>query len=181
MNAVTIVHDLPASFVTPSAKPCVMDRWFDAEQHHRRSIRLNGYDYAQPGAYFIPICTHDRSWLFGEIIDQNMRLNVAGLAAETAWAAIPTHFPRVRLDAFVVMPNHVHGIIVITPTIEITPGGLSAYDHPLRSPDPIRSVRATHASPQPRRPTGPPRSSLGAILGSYKSAAARQINRLHGT
>jgi len=150
-----------------------MTRGFDAEHHQRHSIRLSGYDYAQPGAYFVTICTQDRIHLFGEIIDHDMHLNVAGLAAETAWAAIPAHFQRVRLDAFVVMPNHVHGIIFILPTTAVSSDGRDRADH---------TVGATHASPlPPQRPIGPPRCSVGAIVGSYKSAVTRRINRLNGT
>jgi putative transposase len=80
--------------------------------HHRRSIRLSGYDYAQSGAYFMTICTHNRQYLFGDIADGEMQLNDAGRMVERCWNDIPTHFPHVELDAFVVMPNHVHFIVV---------------------------------------------------------------------
>ena len=86
---------------------------FDPDKHHRRSIRLKEHDYSQPGAYFVTICTRDRACLFGEIVDGEMRLNEAGEIARGCWEEIPRHFPLVELDAFVVMPNHVHGIIVI--------------------------------------------------------------------
>ncbi|SEF46589.1 transposase [Nitrosomonas ureae] len=81
--------------------------------HHRRSIRLQGYDYSQAGAYFITVCTHNRMPLFGEIVDGVMALNTAGQIVEKCWCAIPEHFPQVTLDGFVVMPNHVHGIITV--------------------------------------------------------------------
>ncbi|WP_107788026.1 transposase [Nitrosomonas ureae] len=81
--------------------------------HRRKSIRLQGYDYSQAGAYFITICTHDRMPLFGEIVDGVMVLNTAGQIVEKCWGAIPEHFPQVTLDEFVIMPNHVHGIITI--------------------------------------------------------------------
>lgn len=81
--------------------------------HRRQSIRLQGYDYSQAGAYFITICTHNRAPLFGEIIDGVMVLNTAGQIVEKYWCAIPEHFPQVTLDEFVVMPNHVHGIITV--------------------------------------------------------------------
>jgi putative transposase len=81
--------------------------------HHRKSIRLQGYDYSGAGLYFITICTHDRLPLFGEIIDGEMILNDAGIEAEKCWRAIPEHFPSVTLHEFVIMPNHVHGIIAI--------------------------------------------------------------------
>lgn len=85
----------------------------DPEQHHRRSIRLPGYDYAEPGACFVTICTKDRLCLFGEVVAGEMRLNAAGHIAHQCWSDIPNHFPHVQLDAFIVMPNHVHGILVI--------------------------------------------------------------------
>ncbi len=83
-------------------------------KHHRRSIRLKGYDYTQPGAYFVTIVTHGRECLFGEIVDGEMRLNRAGQIARQEWERLPRRFPHVQLDAFVIMPNHIHGIIVIT-------------------------------------------------------------------
>jgi len=87
---------------------------YDPNRHHRRSIRLSGYDYSQAGAYFITICTQDRACLFGDVVDGEMRLNDAGRVAQQCWRQIPAHFPNVELDEFVVMPNHVHGILVIT-------------------------------------------------------------------
>lgn len=86
----------------------------DPHKHHRRSIRLQGYDYTQAGAYFVTICTQDRACLFGEVVDGEMRLNDAGQMVQAEWNALPDRFPSVGRDAFVVMPNHVHGIIVIT-------------------------------------------------------------------
>jgi hypothetical protein len=86
----------------------------DTEAHQRRSIRLAGYDYAQAGAYFVTICAGGRNCLFGEIIDGEMQLNDAGRVATRCWNEIPAHFHHAALDEFVVMPNHVHGIIFIT-------------------------------------------------------------------
>jgi putative transposase len=86
---------------------------YGREKHHRHSIRLPGYDYAQPGAYFVTICTKDRLCLFGEVVAGQMRLNDAGCIVRQCWSDIPNHFPHVQLDAFIIMPNHVHGILVI--------------------------------------------------------------------
>jgi REP element-mobilizing transposase RayT len=86
---------------------------YNPDIHHRRSIRLKGYDYSQAGLYFVTICTHQRLPLFGEIIEGKMILNEAGMVAEKCWLAIPEHFPQVKLEEFVIMPNHVHGIIQI--------------------------------------------------------------------
>jgi len=79
--------------------------------HHRKSIRLKGYDYSREGLYFITICTHNRECLFGEIVDGNMILNEAGKIADACWQDIPNHFPNAVLHEYIVMPNHVHGII----------------------------------------------------------------------
>ena len=86
---------------------------YDPGRHHRRSIRLRGYDYTSAGAYFITICAHRRECLFGEVVDGVMRLNVYGRVVDACWQAIPDHFPHVMLDVYVIMPNHVHGIIAI--------------------------------------------------------------------
>ncbi len=79
----------------------------------RPSLRLPDYDYAQPGGYFVTICTLDRVCRFGEIRDGEMCLNDAGRMISTVWEALPQRFPHVTLDAFVVMPNHLHGIVMI--------------------------------------------------------------------
>jgi putative transposase len=84
------------------------------ETHRRRSLRLQGYDYAQAGAYFVTICTQDRKCLFGEVADGAMRLNDAGHMAAAVWSNMLEHFPKIELDMFVVMPNHLHGIIVLS-------------------------------------------------------------------
>jgi putative transposase len=79
----------------------------------RRSIRLKGYDYRLPGAYFITLVSWLRECSFGEIVDERIQLNSIGKIIQKEWRQLPRHFPQIRLDAFVVMPNHVHGIIVI--------------------------------------------------------------------
>ena len=84
-------------------------------KHNRRSIRLNHYDYSQPGSYFVTICTHAKSPLFGEIIDGEMVLNDLGKIVEQCMSEILIHYPDVELDKWVIMPNHVHMIIVIYP------------------------------------------------------------------
>jgi putative transposase len=86
---------------------------YNSDSHHRRSIRLPGYDYAQAGAYFVTVVAHERACLFGEIVDGEVILNDAGKCALSCWHEIPSHFPHVVLDEFAVMPNHVHGIIFI--------------------------------------------------------------------
>lgn len=77
------------------------------------SARKPGWDYAANGAYFITICTRDRRRFFGDIQNRKMNLSIAGEIAHKFWHEIPDRFPHVQLDAFVVMPNHIHGILVI--------------------------------------------------------------------
>ncbi len=90
---------------------------------HRRSVRLKGFDYTRAGAYFITMVTQDRLPLFGEIVGGEICLSPLGTVARQQWERLPRRFPHVGLDEFVVMPNHVHGIIVI-------------YDDILDIPDP---------------------------------------------
>ncbi|MBN1873621.1 MAG: hypothetical protein JXA33_05280 [Anaerolineae bacterium] len=87
---------------------------YDPQKHHRRSIRLKGYDYALPGSYFVTICAQHFACLFGQVVDGVMILNDAGRMVERVWADIPERFPAVRSDIHVIMPNHFHAIITIT-------------------------------------------------------------------
>ena len=136
---------------------------FDPQKHHRKSIRLQGYDYSQAGAYYVTIVTFHRDCLFGEIVNKEMILSNLGKIADECWRAIPDHFPFTEMGAYVVMPNHVHGIIVIRNDESITVGATHAS--PLRIPN--------------SRPHGAPRRSLGAIVGSFKSAVTKLIGREH--
>jgi REP element-mobilizing transposase RayT len=116
---------------------------------------LKGYDYAQVGAYFITIVTEHRTCLFGNIIDNKMYLNSAGQVVQSVWTQIPEHFSGIDVDTFVVMPNHVHGIILITNKVR-------------------DSVGAQHAAPsEPNVQAG----SIGAIIRSFKSAVTKQYNK----
>jgi putative transposase len=89
----------------------------DGDRHRRRSIRLREYDYRQAGAYFITVVAHRRSLLFGEIAGGEPRLNEFGRIVERAWAELPEHYRGIECDAFVVMPNHIHGIIMLADSI----------------------------------------------------------------
>ncbi len=123
---------------------------------HHKASRIPEYDYSQPGAYFVTIMTHDRKPIFGRIINGDMELNGIGKMVKEVWMAIPDHFPNVELGEFVIMLNHVHGIISIT-------------------------VEATHASPLPRISKGPMPGSIGAIIGSFKSAATRNFHKIQNS
>jgi REP element-mobilizing transposase RayT len=106
---------------------------YNPHLRHRRSIRLKGYDYALTGVYFITSVTHGRENLFGEIVGSEMRLNEYGEIVQNTWDDLPNHNNGIELDAFVVMPNHIHGIIIIVgagsepaPTNETVPTTTSA-------------------------------------------------------
>jgi putative transposase len=86
---------------------------FDPKKHHRRSIRLKDYDYSQSGAYFVTVVTQARISLFGNVNDGQLELNDAGQMVQTCWREISEHYPGVETDVFIVMPNHVHGIIFL--------------------------------------------------------------------
>ena len=133
----------------------------DANQRERRSIRLADYDYRSPGSYFVTVCVQAGECLLGQVVDGEMQLSEWGQIARDCWQAIPAHFPHVELDAWTIMPNHVHGIIVITE----------------------QAVGAQHASTAGLCSAALPRTnvqpgSLGAIIRSFKSAVTRRINQL---
>ena len=86
---------------------------YNPDIQHRRTIRLKNYDYSLAGAYFITICVQNKEGMFGKIADSMMVLNDAGEMIADFWNVLPTRFPSVDLDAFVVMPNHIHGIVVL--------------------------------------------------------------------
>jgi putative transposase len=127
---------------------------------NRRSVRLKGYDYTQPGAYFVTVCVRGRECMLGQVIDDQMVLNEAGRIVDAAWRDLPNHYPQVGLDAFVVMPNHVHGIIVLN---EDTTSGVGAGFKPA--------------------PTGKPtkRHGLPEVVRGFKTFSARRINEYRDT
>jgi REP element-mobilizing transposase RayT len=134
----------------------------------RRSIRLKHYPYAQDGVYFVTICTLNRECLFGAIADGEADLSTLGCVADSCWWAISEHFRGVELDAFVVMPNHIHGIVIIN------------RDYPVGA----RHVGARHAVPLQSQTESfglPVSGSLPTIIRSYKSAVTRQINQIRQT
>ena len=81
------------------------------ERSERRSIRLADYDYARPGAYFVAVCTQNRRYLIGEVQYGVMVSNDAGRMVQAIWDEMPRWYPGIHIDGFVVMPNHIHGII----------------------------------------------------------------------
>ena len=91
---------------------------YNPEIHHRQSIRLQGYDYTNEGIYFVTICCYQRQHLFGEIDNGEMKINLIGQIVSALWQKIPQHFPNVELDGFILMPDHLHGIIIISESKE---------------------------------------------------------------
>ena len=91
---------------------------YNPEIHHRHSIRIQGYDYANAGTYFVTICCYQRHHLFGEIDNGEMKINAIGQIVSAQWQKIPQHFPNAELDGFILMPDHLHGIIVISESKE---------------------------------------------------------------
>lgn len=83
------------------------------ESKHRQSVRLKNYDYSSSGAYFITICAHGQRCIFGRVVDGEMLLAPLGVAIGRIWREIPRHYDFVKVDAFIVMPNHIHGIVLI--------------------------------------------------------------------
>ena len=86
---------------------------YNPEKHHRRSVRLKGYDYSQVGAYFITICGCNRECFFGKIEKGCVEFSPIGEIIEKFWFEIPNHFENVILGQFVIMPNHLHGTLII--------------------------------------------------------------------
>ena len=125
----------------------------DRHPHPRRSLRLRHYDYAQVGAYFVTVCAHERRCLFGDIVDGAMRLNDVGRIIADEWHKSARIRAEIELDTWVIMPNHFHGIAIITH---------SRGDRPVA-------------------PTGPPPRSIGALMAGFKSASTKRINAARGT
>lgn len=133
-------------------------------KHQRRSIRLPGYDYSQEGGYFVTVCTSNRECLFGEVTDGRMRLNGVGLLVQSVWDELPKHYPAIELDQFVIMPNHVHGIIILVgagfkPALPTARAGLK--------PAPTGENSKKH--------------SLAEIVRAFKTFSARRINEQQQT
>jgi len=150
------------------------------ERFHRRSIRLKGYDHAQAGAYYVTVCTHDRLSLFGEVVNGVMMPNAMGHIAQRCWDAIREHMPMVVCDACVVMPNHVHGIVVITDVPVVGRGMVGAANSPpLRNAGPPNDPVDTPPPDIPRKPSVAIMvpNSLGHIMQTFKAAVSRQAVR----
>jgi putative transposase len=149
---------------------------FDPKIHHRHSIRLQGYDYSQSGAYYITIVTFGRECLFGQVINGEMRLNQSGQIVQRAWFDLPNHYPHVELGAFCIMPNHAHGIIVLDDGGR--GGSISKIPVPIMA---ISNETPLPAGEQTRPYIVAKRHPLSEIVRAFKSFSARRINALRKT
>jgi putative transposase len=136
---------------------------YNPEIHHRRSIRLKEYDYSQSGAYFVTMCAWQRECLFGEIKDGEILLNAYGELVMKCWNDLPNHYHHARLDEFVVMPNHVHGIIMINVGAGLKPAL-------------FEKAQGAGLKPAPTRQHG-----LQEIVRAFKSFSSRRINDMRNT
>ena len=139
---------------------------YEPGTHRRRSIRLAGYDYSQVGAYFVTLCAFRHQSVFGEVADHQIRLNELGRIVEETWMTLPNHYDFIVLDAFVVMPNHVHGVVVL---IEDQDRAWAAMQSPY-----------VEAGLKPA-PTKAKRHGLPEIVRGFKTFSARRINESRGT
>jgi putative transposase len=129
------------------------------EKHERKSIRLKEFNYSQPGEYFVTICTNNHECMFGTIVNDKMDLNDKGRIIDGCWKGIPEHFLNVELDEYVVMPNHIHGILILNDSV----GTRHA----------VSLLQERFGKPVP--------GSLSTIVRSFKSAVTKQINEMHLT
>ena len=134
---------------------------------HRRSIRLPDYDYTTPGAYSVTICTLNGKCMFGEINNGKMRLSEFGKIVQEEWERSSVIRNEIEMDAFVVMPNHIHGIIFILDINTNSNVGATG-----RSP--LRRPKSKHKY-------GPAPKSLGAFVAGFKSIVTKRINIIRGT
>ena len=134
---------------------------YDSFKHRRRSIRLPGYDYSQPGIYFVAIRTARRECLFGKVVGTDMHLNEYGRLVETELLRTSEIRPNVELDAFIVMPNHIHSIFVF---------------HSVGKHSNTPKVGAHCSAPLQRKP-----QTLGSLIAGFKSTCTKQINILRCT
>jgi REP element-mobilizing transposase RayT len=140
---------------------------YNQEKHHRRSVRLQGYDYSGPGAYYITICAWNRECIFGEIIDGEMKLNEYGKVVHREWMCTGNIRPNVELDEFVIMPNHIHGILAINYRMNVLRRGM-----PRRGVLPYTPANVGLRSPS---------QTIGAIIRGFKSTVTKSINILCNT
>ncbi|MDR2615486.1 MAG: transposase [Oscillospiraceae bacterium] len=151
---------------------------YNPDIHHRRSIRLKEYVYSQSGAYYVTVCTRNRECLFGAIVDGQMKLNEPGNTVKSTLNGLSSHYPNVKLDEYVIMPNHVHCIFVLTDVgagfKPALPDENIEYESIAASVEP--ELRGTRAGLKPAPTTG-----LSEIVRALKTFSARRINEQNNT
>ncbi|MBM4146974.1 MAG: transposase [Nitrospira sp.] len=146
---------------------------YNPDKHHRRTIRLKDYDYSRVGAYFVTICTQVRECLFGDITSDEMQLNRAGEMIQKTWKEIPLKYSHIEIDEFLVMPNHIHGIIIIK-------GNYCRGE--VFSPAVSLSGSITNLSIQKGGDTPPLQiPTLGRIIAYFKYQSTKQINLINNS
>ena len=140
--------------------------YYNSNIHHRRSIRLKGYDYSQAGLYFVTICTQNREHLFGEIQNGKMVLNEYGKIVQSVWNGLPQHYGNICLHEFIIMPNHVHGIIRICNV------GVGFKPTPT---DDQTAIVGTGLKPVPTH------HGLSEFIRAFKTFSAKRINEIRNT
>ncbi len=135
----------------------------NTDDHRRRSLRLPDYDYTQPGAYFVTICTYERKSIFGKVVNGEMILNEAGQVAQQEWLRLNIRFRHMDFSTYIVMPNHVHGIINVTADINCKELG-----DPALFAGPLRGTNKSHILP----------GSLGAVVRAYKASVTWRLRAL---
>jgi putative transposase len=138
----------------------------DKELPNRKSIRLKEYDYARAGAYFVTICSWNKQCVFGTVEEDTVQLNELGRVVESCWQEIPEHFAKVELDEFIIMPNHIHGIIILN----------DQEDYTCR--DTIHRVRESSGESKTESFGNPTASSIPTIIRTFKAAVTRESRRL---
>jgi len=152
---------------------------FDPQKHHRRSIRLKGYDYSQAGAYYVTIVTWRREFLFGNILNQEMMLSPYGEIVQKWWEEISVHFLNVETGAFVIMPNHVHGIIYILDGRGTVPVRKDDGENPIAQDNETFDVIQggwTQGGETPPLRTFDGIPTLGQIVAYFKYQATKEMN-----
>ncbi len=150
-----------------------MSNRYDPRAHHRRSIRLAGYDYSQEGAYSLTLCSHGKECIFGDVDQAGVALNEWGQAVAECWQWLEQQYPYVRVDTFVVMPNHTHGIVLL---MDERGDGWDAG----AGVSGARRVGSGVCGGGSR--TGPGKwKPLGRLVGAFKTVSTRRINEVRGT
>ncbi len=135
-----------------------------SQKFYRHSIRLPDYDYSQPGFYYVTICARDKKLMFGEIANGEIYLNEAGSIVQAVWSSMPERFPHVKLDAYMIMPNHMHGII------ELLESDVDRANNASRAAQSIVSERNVINPLSARK-----RAALGEIIRAFKGATTNCI------